>query len=185
MKTAELIEALQKPVFSVCRECGHKAVLPPEINYHCLSAKRPAAMLLHLRFRLRCSICSEQNAEICDDKGHVLAKRPSNASRPATPQRKKSIIRKRRKPVVSSTPQRCEQRHSQRRRPQSPNECTLCGSMIDQERLQALPGANTCVSCASAKGNQKKRIIAEPWGSRDDWKKDSGSSFGRAAKPKF
>jgi RNA polymerase-binding transcription factor DksA len=67
----------------------------------------------------------------------------------------------------------------------SPGECLLCGIQIEPARLEALPQTNVCVGCSDKKGGQTKRTIAEPWGTRSDWKKDSGANFARAARPKI
>ena len=52
--------------------------------------------------------------------------------------------------------------------------CRECGLVIPVERINALPDTKLCVDCASDP-NFKKQKVPEPWGSREDFKKDRKS----------
>ena len=54
--------------------------------------------------------------------------------------------------------------------------CEICGRIIPDKRIEAMPNTKVCVGCASndPKG-QKARSERETWGSRDDWKRDRAS----------
>ncbi|WP_010437908.1 TraR/DksA C4-type zinc finger protein [Ruegeria conchae] len=49
--------------------------------------------------------------------------------------------------------------------------CEGCDAEIPKARLEAVPGTKLCTSCASAQPYKKKKV-AEPWGTREDFKKD-------------
>ena len=59
--------------------------------------------------------------------------------------------------------------------PTREGHCAACGSTIPLERLRTIPGTRYCVSCASRHSSAKKRMVSEPWGSREDWKRDRAS----------
>jgi hypothetical protein len=185
--------ALSDPLIAECLNCGHSSVLPKAFNQHCLRAAQPSAMLRHLFFRLICSVCWTKNARIVLSEGTILMSRDQIfvAQRGARagerePKSAKPIPRKL-KParpaaeaagphhVMATTP----------RLARAPDECIICRCQIEPERLAILPGANTCVDCSRKKSSGTKRKVAEPRGSREDWKKDSGGNFARAAKPKI
>lgn len=50
-------------------------------------------------------------------------------------------------------------------------ECLECGTPIAAARLNAVPATRTCIACASRRDFQAARID-EPWGTRDDFKRD-------------
>ncbi|MDB2663068.1 TraR/DksA C4-type zinc finger protein [Paracoccaceae bacterium] len=52
--------------------------------------------------------------------------------------------------------------------------CRKCGLVIPIERMKVLPDTQLCVDCASDP-NFKKQKVPEPWGSREDFKKDRKS----------
>ena len=52
--------------------------------------------------------------------------------------------------------------------------CRECGLVIPVERINALPDTKLCVDCASDP-NFKKQKVSEPWGSREEYKKDRKS----------
>jgi hypothetical protein len=52
--------------------------------------------------------------------------------------------------------------------------CRTCGLVIPVERINAVPDTQLCVDCASDP-NFKKQKVSEPWGSREDYKKDRKS----------
>jgi RNA polymerase-binding transcription factor DksA len=55
--------------------------------------------------------------------------------------------------------------------------CLSCGEEIPEKRLEALPGTKLCVDCAASNPNENNRKrIAEPLGSRDDYKRDRARS---------
>jgi hypothetical protein len=54
--------------------------------------------------------------------------------------------------------------------------CAGCGRIIPEKRIEAIPNTKLCVGCASDDpSGQKARTEKEPWGSRDDWKRDRSS----------
>lgn len=181
-----VLAALEAALTAECLNCGHSSVLPVAFNQHCRNAERPAAMLKHLFYRLICSVCWEKNARVLASDGRPIMSRPpgdhakvGQAGSVKSPSKRKSntnkTVKMRSAAAAVSTPPK----------PRGAGECVLCGTKIEPDRLAALPLANTCVSCAAAKGGHTKRTIEEPWGTRTDWKKDSGSNFGRSRKPKF
>ena len=52
--------------------------------------------------------------------------------------------------------------------------CDECGEVIPELRLKAAPGTSKCVECAS-KRPFEKRHIKEPWGTREEFRKDRWS----------
>jgi RNA polymerase-binding transcription factor DksA len=59
--------------------------------------------------------------------------------------------------------------------PAQSKECTVCGRIIPPARLAAVPDTEFCVDHADQWGRNPKRFIAEPLGTRDDWKRDRAS----------
>lgn len=188
----EIEKALSSPLSAECLNCGHTSVLPQGFNQHCLKAQRPSAMLRHLFFRLICSVCWIKNARIVASEGTILmspdkvsvaseARRAEHKSRRAEPTPRKSKHSRRSAEVGGARPEAATtpiQAPAQ-------DECVICRSRIEPERLAVLPSANTCVDCSKKKSSGTKRKVAESWGSREDWKRDSGGNFARAARPKI
>jgi len=52
--------------------------------------------------------------------------------------------------------------------------CNECGVQIDPKRLEAMPGAKQCTECASEMPFEKQKI-EEPFGSREDYRRDRNS----------
>ena len=50
-------------------------------------------------------------------------------------------------------------------------DCAQCGTPIAAARLAAMPTASTCAVCAGRREFEAARID-EPWGSREDFKRD-------------
>ncbi|WP_170391075.1 RecQ family ATP-dependent DNA helicase [Ruegeria arenilitoris] len=52
--------------------------------------------------------------------------------------------------------------------------CEDCGEVIPELRLKAVPETSKCVDCAAKQPSEKRRI-KEPWGTREEFKKDRQS----------
>ena len=67
---------------------------------------------------------------------------------------------------------------------QSVKNCVICGSEISELTLEVVPHTLCCSEHLNQNPPARTRIV-EPMGSREDFKKDSGSNWSRARKPKF
>ncbi len=64
--------------------------------------------------------------------------------------------------------------------------CEYCGTTIPDARIAALPDTRLCIDCASNDpSGRPNRRVSEPWGSRDDWKRDSGANWSNSQKNKL
>ncbi len=177
---------LEAPLTVECLKCSHSRVLPFSLNQHCLNTENPTAMLKHLYFRLICSVCSGKDVKLLAPDSTVIMSRtqpnPIVGDRllPVSPPKKSKRRRSSAKQVSPAA-----QFPAKPFKIRAPNECLLCGCAIEPERLEALPQTNTCIDCANKKSGQTKRVMAEPWGTRADWKRDSGANFARSVKPKL
>lgn len=52
--------------------------------------------------------------------------------------------------------------------------CRECGDTIPEARLNAVPETELCTACATTQGFEKQKVT-EPWGTREDFKKDRAS----------
>jgi RNA polymerase-binding transcription factor DksA len=54
--------------------------------------------------------------------------------------------------------------------------CVKCDALIPAARLEAVPDTTLCVNCAeNDPSGRHDRRVAEPWGSRADYKRDRSS----------
>lgn len=67
---------------------------------------------------------------------------------------------------------------------QSVKKCIVCGLAISELTLESVPHT-LCCSVHLDQNPLARPKIKEPMGSREDFKRDSASNFGRASRPKF